>query len=69
MGKYQERAEKVVARIEELASITEEHGFITRTYGTKAFLEGRKKVFDWMVEAGLQTSVDNIGNVRRFSKH
>ena len=64
MGKYQERAEKVVARIEELASITEEDGFITRTYGTKAFLEGRKKVFDWMIEAGLQTSVDNIGNVR-----
>jgi len=64
MGKYLERAETVVKRIEELSSITEEQGCITRTYGTKAFLEGRNKVYDWMVAAGLETSFDNIGNVR-----
>ena len=37
---------------------------ITRTYGTKAFIEGRNKVEQWMKDAGLQTSIDNIGNIR-----
>ncbi len=64
MDIYQVRAEKVVKRIEELALITEEEGCITRTFGTKPFLEGSKKVFDWMLEAGLLTTIDNIGNVR-----
>ena len=64
MDNYLIRAEKVVKRIEELAFITEEQGCITRTFGTKPFIEGSKRVFDWMVEAGLQTSIDNIGNVR-----
>ena len=64
MNNYLIRAEKVVKRIEELAFITEEQGCITRTFGTKPFIEGSKRVFDWMVEAGLQTSIDNIGNVR-----
>jgi allantoate deiminase len=64
MDYYQNRAEKVVQRIEDLALITEEEGCITRTFGTKPFLEGSKKVFDWMLEAGLNTRIDNIGNVR-----
>ena len=64
MDNYLSRAEKVVQRIEELALITEEEGCITRTFGTNPFLEGSKKVFDWMLEAGLLTSIDNIGNVR-----
>ena len=56
--------QKVLQRINELASISEDEGCITRTYGTKAFIEGRNKVEQWMKEAGLQTSVDNIGNIR-----
>jgi allantoate deiminase len=59
-----QRAEKVLQRINELASVSEEAGFIVRTYGTKAFIEGRNKVEKWMKEAGLHTWVDNIGNVR-----
>lgn len=64
MNNYSQRAEKILQRINELASISEDEGYITRTYGTKAFLEGRDKVEQWMKEAGLQTYIDNIGNIR-----
>lgn len=64
MSNNLQRAEKILQRINELASISEDEGCITRTYGTKAFIEGRNKVEQWMKEAGLQTSIDNIGNVR-----
>ena len=59
-----QRTEKVLQRINELASISEDENFITRRYGTKAFLEGRSKVQQWMQEASLDTRIDNIGNVR-----
>lgn len=64
MNNHLQRAEKILQRINELASISEEEGCITRTYGTKAFIEGRNKVEEWMMQAGLQTGVDNIGNIR-----
>jgi allantoate deiminase len=64
MTEYLTRAEKIMARINELASISEDATGITRTFGTKAFIEGSKKVQSWMKEAGLETRVDNIGNVR-----
>jgi len=59
-----QRANKILQRINELASISEDESCITRTYGTKAFIEGRNKVEQWMKETGLQTRVDNIGNIR-----
>ena len=58
------RAEKILQRIDELASVSEDKNCITRTYGTKAFIEGRNKVTQWMKEAGLETNIDNIGNIR-----
>ncbi|MES2431217.1 MAG: allantoate amidohydrolase [Bacteroidota bacterium] len=58
------RAEKIIDRINELASISEDATCVTRTYGTPAFVEGSKKVLGWMNDAGLKTYVDNIGNVR-----
>jgi hydantoinase/carbamoylase family amidase len=64
MNNHLQRAEKNLQKINELASISEEEGCITRTYGTKAFIEGRNKVEEWMMQAGLQTRVDNIGNIR-----
>ncbi|MFC0181361.1 allantoate deiminase [Pseudarcicella hirudinis] len=64
MNKDLQRAEKVMNRINRLASVSEEPGVITRTFGTKAFLEGRALVKTWMNEAGLETNVDQIGNVR-----
>ena len=51
-------------RIDELASVSEDAEVLTRTYGTEAFLEGRNLVARWMEQAGLQTRIDNIGNVR-----
>ena len=51
-------------RIHELASVSEDEGYLTRTYGTKEYIEGRDKVEHWMKEAGLQTRIDNIGNIR-----
>jgi len=64
MTNHLQRANKILQRIDELASVSEDEGRITRTYGTGAFLEGRNKVEQWMKEAGLQTSTDNIGNIR-----
>jgi hydantoinase/carbamoylase family amidase len=64
MNNELQRADRVLQRIIELASVSEEKGCITRTYGTKAFIEGRDKVERWMKEAGLQTVIDNIGNIR-----
>ncbi len=61
---YQERAIKILERINELASISEQPGIITRTYGFPSFVKGAQLVADWMIEAGLQTRTDNIGNVR-----
>ena len=59
-----ERAAKIFSRIDELASVTEVPGSITRIFGTAAFLEGAGKVLGWMREAGLEARIDAIGNVR-----
>src|SRR5688572_8103939 len=64
MQEYITRSEKIMERLNALASITEEPGIITRNFGTEAFLNGRDLVQDWMQKAGLQTRVDNIGNLR-----
>ncbi|MBW4891844.1 M20 family metallo-hydrolase [Mucilaginibacter sp. HMF5004] len=64
MSNYINRAEKVFIRINQLAAISEDEGAVTRTFGTKPFLEGTAKVAQWMKEAGLQTRIDQIGNVR-----
>ncbi|MBO9204994.1 MULTISPECIES: allantoate amidohydrolase [Niastella] len=59
-----QQANTILQRINELASISESPGVITRTFGTEAFIKGRTLVAHWMQEAGLQTHIDNIGNVR-----
>jgi len=58
------RAKKIMTRINELASISEEKSSITRIFGTAAFRESSRKVLEWMNEAGLKTSIDNIGNIK-----
>src|SRR6478752_5407369 len=58
------RAGKIMARINELASISEEKDCLTRIFGSLEFIEGSRKVLEWMTEAGLETSIDNIGNVK-----
>ncbi len=64
MEKYFKRAERILARIDELAIISENANSTTRIFGTDAFLAGSAKVKAWMTESGLETRIDNIGNVR-----
>jgi len=64
MMEYMPRAEKIISRINELASVSETPQGITRRYGTAAAAEAGKKVQEWMGAAGLQVRVDAIGNIR-----
>lgn len=64
MDTYLIRTDKIINRINALATITEVPNIIVRTYGTDAFMKGRTLVNEWMKAAGLQTFIDNMGNVR-----
>lgn len=61
---YDQRAQLLLQRIEQLAAISEDAAGVTRTFGTPAFLAGRALVQRWFEEAGLDTRTDGIGNVR-----
>jgi len=61
---YIERAAKVQQRIQEIASFSENGHFMSRIFGTKSFIECSKKITSWMENAGLETRIDNIGNIR-----
>jgi allantoate deiminase len=64
MNEYQYRATKVLEKINELASISEDEHCITRRFGTEKFMEGAGRVVQWMKGVGLTAKIDNIGNVR-----
>ncbi len=64
MTDYGQRAAAVLSNINELVAISEDATGITRTFGTDAFLAASRRMEDWMQQAGLQTRVDAIGNVR-----
>jgi allantoate deiminase len=64
MNNHSIRAQYILERINELAAISDSEQGITRMYGTPAFIAGCQKVSEWMEAAGLQTRIDNIGNVR-----
>ena len=59
-----QRAERIMAHINELASFSEDAQGITRLFGTPAFLQGSHTVLAWMKAAGLDSRIDHIGNVR-----
>lgn len=59
----QQRAVKVMQRIESLDQYSSDVSCLTRLYGTPAFVEARRQIADWMQEAGLTVWTDNIGNV------
>src|SRR4051812_4635758 len=61
---YSERAELIMQRIKTMAGISDDAHCITRSFGSPAFKEGCKQVEEWMQSAGLETRIDNIGNVR-----
>lgn len=64
MKKYINRAIKVHKRIQEAASCSNDSQSVSRIFGTPAFLDCSAKITFWMQQAGLQTHVDNVGNVR-----
>ncbi|GAB3956596.1 allantoate amidohydrolase [Spirosoma harenae] len=64
MTNYEQRATRILTKINELASISEDSSGITRTFGTETFRRGSRLIQQWMQEIGLQTRVDAIGNVR-----
>lgn len=51
-------------RIETLAKISEKSNCLTRTYGSNALRTVTKLVEEWMLDVGLETRIDNIGNIR-----
>ncbi|GAC1592609.1 MAG: allantoate amidohydrolase [Hymenobacter sp.] len=61
---YGARAERIMQRVQQLATISEDADSVTRTFGTPAFLAGRDLVQRWLEAAGLTTRVDGIGNLR-----
>jgi len=58
------RAENIISRIDALAAISEDETGITRRYGTPAAVEAANLVLQWMRDAGLETRIDAIGNLR-----
>ncbi|MEO9100026.1 MAG: Zn-dependent hydrolase, partial [Ginsengibacter sp.] len=60
MKKFPERALIIQDRINELTA--ENH--LSSLFGSQGFIERSEKIADWMNLAGLETSVDNIGNIR-----
>jgi hydantoinase/carbamoylase family amidase len=64
MDIYLEKATRIMTRIQELASISDDPHHITRSFGTPAFIKGSQLIAGWMKAAGLETHADNMGNVR-----
>ena len=63
MKNYSQRASQINERINELASFSDGEG-VTRVFGSESFLACSSKIEKWMQHAGLQTRVDNMGNIR-----
>ena len=58
------RTERVLARADELAALTENPPGLTRTYLTPMHRAANDKVAEWMRAAGLAVRIDSAGNVR-----
>ncbi len=56
-------ADIVMERIDALAQISEDAGCLTRTFASLAMRRTNELVGGWMRGAGMQTRVDNIGNL------
>ena len=62
----QELGARVLARLDELAAITDEPGRITRLYLSPAHRRAADAVAGWMRDLGLDVSEDATGTVRGF---
>lgn len=64
METYISRAERVVSQINSLGEISDEGRILTRLFGTPAHSQVLQRVLLWMNEMGLESRIDNLGNVR-----
>ena len=64
MTDYTARTARILTRLDALAAISDDADGVTRTFGSPAFVRGRALVQGWMEEAGLQTRLDALGNLR-----
>lgn len=62
--RYHARAARLLQRIRDLASVTDEPGIISRVYGTPAFKEAGRLLLSWMQQAGLEARTDVLVNIR-----
>jgi allantoate deiminase len=63
-------ARGIMDRCDVLAACSMEEGRITRPYGTPALYAARDQVSAWMIEAGMTTRVDTVGNLYgRWNPH
>ena len=60
MKNFQERALTIQQRINELSGENQ----TSPLFGSQSFIEYSQKIAGWMNAAGLETSADNIGNIR-----
>lgn len=58
-----QQAERVMARADELAAISETPDALTRVYLSPQHLEANQRVAQWMAEAGMIVWQDSVGNV------
>lgn len=58
------KAALVQRRIETLAGFSDSDKKLSRQFGTPAFINAGRKIKEYMIQAGLETHVDSVGNVR-----
>jgi allantoate deiminase len=58
------RAAEVIARCKRLASLSEDHGSIRRTFLSPPMHNCHREITAWLVEAGAHATVDAAGNLR-----
>lgn len=56
-------AQLIMRRCDELGTITDEPGFVTRTFASSAMARANRLVGSWMQSAGMKTHVDAMGNL------
>src|SRR2546430_17233178 len=57
-------SQQVMERCDLLASCTDEPGSITRPFASDAMRRAHQYVREWMREAGMTVTRDNVGNLR-----
>ncbi|TYL40906.1 allantoate amidohydrolase [Dickeya sp. ws52] len=59
----QAAARRVMTRCDQLATISETHGQLTRVYLSPQHLQANQQTGEWMREAGMRVWQDSVGNI------